>query len=208
MNTRSFISWIVWALFVLAAFLWIAHEASGKTRRTQPPTQGSGAAALMAKPVPGPSMLVLPKIVIKPQSFYFVATAQAGGLESTNSNEVVYVRTNTSVQWVTLAWNRSPTLTTITNYMVYKGRVSGVYTNAYPAGTNLTLRVPLFPPVLTNVVINVTTTGATNLAYASSLAGPWVKVGATNWTATNPPSPRYFRSMKAGSRVYISSIWQ
>lgn len=180
------------------------------SRNRSYPTQGSGAAALIAKPIVVGPKLTVHAISFPPQTFYFAATAEANGTNSDYSNEVLYRRTN-NVQTVTLAWDRSPTTNlTITNYQVFKGRASGVYTNTYSAGTNLTLTVPLLPPPPTNLVIKVTSSGATNLQYATFMVGPWTKVNATNWTATNPPAPRFFRAMsnRAGSRVYVQRTMQ
>ena len=36
---------------------------------------------------------------------------------------------------------------------------------------------------------------ATNLQSAVTLSGPWTLLGATNWSATNPPALRYFRAL-------------
>ena len=141
--------------------------------------------------------------------FYFAATATDGwGQESVFSREVVYGWTG-GVHFVTLAWDRSLTTNPIT-YRVYRGRSSGVYTRNFAAGDALVLTVPLFDYELSNLVLTVTTTNATNLAWASGLAGPWAKLNTTNWSITNPTVPRYFRAIgkKAGSTVKINARHQ
>lgn len=140
--------------------------------------------------------------------FYFAATAKDDfGRESDFSNEAEYGYSGT-VRYVTLAWDRSPTTNPVT-YTIYKGRSSRSYTNSYPAGTNLTLTVPLFDYELSNLVVTVTTTNATNLAWASGLAGPWAKLNTTNWSITNPTALRYFRALgKNGNTVNINARHQ
>lgn len=184
-------------------------------KRQSYPTQGSGAATLIAKPqvvTRGPT-LTASAISFPSQLFYFAATAEGGGTNSEYSNEVAFVRTN-NVRLVTLAWDKSPsTNVVVTNYTIWKGRASGVYTNSYVAGTNLTLTVPLLPPALSNLVVAVTSVNATNLQWRAAVnTGSWTKLGATNYTTTNPPSPRFWRAMSKSkstpSQVFIKSVWQ
>lgn len=205
---------VVGVLFFLG--IWVCCGNS----KTSYPTQGSGAAdlirlkaepafATVKSPPPLPKLrarAVLPKPTY---TFYFAATAfDKDGLESGYSNEVTYSTTN-PMNPVTLAWDASISSNRPITYWIYQGGISGSYTNHYAAGTNLLLTLrPSLPK--TNLLITVTTTGATNLAWAPSLRGPWTSLNSTNWMATNPPAPRYFRSVakKAGSKVFISGQYQ
>lgn len=166
-----------------------------KSLRVVPVTQGAGAMALMA-----PAVVPAPRVAV----YYLTATARfSTGQESGYSNEVKYTNA-LRLATVELAWDSYAT--NVWQYTIYKGRASRSYTNSYSAGTNLTLRVPLFPPVLTNVVITVSClSDGTNIAYASKPTGSWTMLNTTNWTATNPPAPRYFRSLGVkGNAVTIS----
>ena len=160
--------WVLLAFLLFCA--WIVARGG--------PTQGAGAKALLrgikqAKSPTMPKAIVLPP---KPAAiYYFTATAHdANGLESDFSNECRFTN-SAKLSTVALAWDRS-TGSNVTGYTVHKGRAPGQYTNSYPAGTNLTLRVPLAPPPLTNVLVTVT--------------GP-----GTNWSATNPTGMRLWKGL-------------
>jgi hypothetical protein len=191
-----------------------------------PPTQGAAAADLVRKvarrsaiapPATGALQSAMPPAVpqlaprlvspVSTQTWYFAATAVAtNGLESDFSSEVIFGTTNRHVA-VTLAWDPSPGTNTGLRYNIYTGGASRTYTNTTSAGTNLTLTVSLYPPALTNTLLTVTgTLGATNLAWASSLRGPWTLLGTTNYVGTNVPSPRFYRGVgKQGNKVTIKS---
>ena len=155
---------------------------ASRHKATPPPTQGSGAMALLSKAVVAPPAYLWPP-------FYFAATA-TDSAGQTSSNSVAVSWTNTlalRAKTITLAWDRSPGTNSITNYAVLKGRAPNTYTNVYFAGTNLTLTVPLYPPAPTNLLVVLTSMNATNLQWCSALGKPWTLLGATNYTATNPP---------------------
>jgi len=198
---------ICWLIVLISLAIFLVFKCGGAQRRATV-TQGAGAQALIAKtvasmPASGPT---LPRAVIPPGTnrYYFAATAMDNaGSESDYSTEVMFTNTaRTSA--LTLAWDKSPGTNVITNYNVFWGRASRTYTNKQACGLSLTKTVQLVPPPLTNSVVTVTTTGATNLVWASSLKGPWTKLGVTNWTGTNIAGPRFFRAMKAGSKVLIA----
>ena len=153
--------------------------------------------------------------------FYFAATCtDSNGSTSDFSNQVAATNYESN-SWsaICLAWDASATTNDlITNYTVWWGtngilRVSNVvissFTGSVAAGTNLTATVWVFPAALTNVVLSVTSAGATNLYMASRLAGPWSALNRTNYVATNAPGPLYFRSRgKAGNKVAIRTTRQ
>lgn len=202
---------IGWLIFLVVA-VWAIWKCAGvEVRKSRYPTQGSGARLLLDPPrlkaIKRIPFLPTKAIPVIPVEYYFAATAQADGLESDYSNEVVYTRTNYT-PFVTLAWDRSPGTNVVTNYVVWLGTNSGQYTQSFAAGTNLTLTVRILPPPLTNYVVTVSTTLATNLQYRTGFSGAWTRLNATNWTATNPPAPRYWRAMGKSSKVFISIRWQ
>lgn len=214
MKLKLAIYWLV-AAAVFFLGIWLCC-AKGRVRY---PTQGAGAADLLglkeepafatlkSPPVPKPrAVAVLPKPTY---TFYFAATAfDRNGLESDYSNEVTYSTTN-PMKAVTLAWDASISTNGPLTYWIYQGGASRSYTNHYAAGTNLALAVrPALPR--TNLVLTVTTSGATDLSWAPTLRGPWTSLNATNWSDTNPPAPRYFRAVanKAGSKLFISRKYQ
>jgi hypothetical protein len=173
------------------------------------PTQGSGAKALvrMAKSSLGAASIPVPKAIIVPvTTYFFAATATNDAGQSEYSNEAVFQNSN-HVATVTLRWDA---VTNADSYTVWKGRQSRTYTNAYPTLAT-TVVVALGMPRLTNLVVTVTSTNATNLLYSTSLKGPWSLLGATNYVATNPPT-RFWRAMgktKAKSgKAFISGVWQ
>lgn len=199
MNTRSKIIW--WTLLVLA--LIGACICYGKPVKNHWATQGSGGYDLINgrnHKQEGVVTTIRQALPVRPLIFYFAATAtDVNGLTSDYSNEDVYVRTG-KVQTVTLAWDASQSSSIITNYAVWMGRQSRFYTTNFNASTNLILKVPLFPPALTNIVIIITTSNASDLAYSSTINGLWTMLNATNWIATNPTAPRYFRAVgKSGN---------
>ena len=205
--------------WILLSAFCLLHSAFASS-----PTQGAGAADLVRKAAPiapvqssaiGNGLSAIPalptvNLILKPtttQTWYFAATAVAtNGLESDFSSEVSFSTTNRHVE-VTLAWDPSPGTNTGLRYNIYTGGASRTYTNTTSAGTNLTLTVALYPPPLTNTLLTVTgTLGATNLAWASSLRGPWMLLGTTNYIGTNVPSPRFYRGVgKQGNKVTIKS---
>lgn len=131
---------------------------------------------------------------------YFAATSvNTNHDESEYSNEVEYGITNTGVRFITLAWD-APTNDPSLTYKVYRGMMSGRYTTNFDAGHNLSLTIPLWPPMLTNSVVSVTTTNATNLLASDRLSGPWVLLNRTNFIGTNIHSPQYWRSVGSGKK--------
>ena len=207
--------------WILLSAFCLLHSAIASS-----PTQGAAAADLVRKvahrsasaplaigtlqsAMPPAVPQFAPRLVasVSTQTWYFAATAVAtNGLESDYSSEVSFSTTNRHVA-VTLAWDPSPGTNTGLRYNIYTGGASRTYTNTASAGTNLTLMVALYPPPLTNTLLTVTgTLGATNLAWASSLRGPWMLLGTTNYTGTNVPSPRFYRGVgKQGNKVTIKS---
>jgi hypothetical protein len=146
--------------------------------------------------------MVPPPVAYAGTNRYYFAATVAG--ESEYSVELPWTNV-AKAKTVTLAWNP---VTNATGYRIYVGRASRTYTEQYAAGASLSLTVPLAPTALTNFVVDVTTTGATNLARASGLKGPWLKLNKTTWRGTNEPPPLYFRAMKKGSKVFIRGWWQ
>jgi len=218
-KAKSLIFWLIWLATVIGILWWFAYQAAGATpplplkkikqaHKSAAVQQGDGASALIAKAgslvpaaPPGPT----PKPIFPP--FYFVVTATAtNGLESNYSNEAIFTNTIPGLKTnVTLGWDASVSDLPISNYTIFMGRVSGVYTNRFNAGTNLALSVSLYGPRLTNWILFVTTTNATNLAMSDSLSGPWTLLNTNNWTATNPPAPRFFLGVgESENRVMIS----
>jgi hypothetical protein len=203
---RSVIFWTLFALLMLGA--WLMCRAA--------PTQGAGALKLVRDAKQSQSLAAMTPptaIIIPPKIFYFAATARADELESDYSNEVSLVRTG-SMATVTLAWDASAS-TNVDGYAVHKGRESGVYTNTYDAGTNLTLTVSLLPPPApSNFVVTVTSGRCTNLLYAPTLQSQWTLAGYTNLVATNPTwgRTRYWRGIGRPSAtnktVTITKEWK
>ena len=100
---------------------------------------------------------------------------------------------------VTVGWTPDATCivtntpwTNATNYVIQWTLLGSGATNFIDAGTNTQATIQIVPWPLTNLVLTVTTTG-TNLYRAASLRGPWTALNRTNYTATNPPAPYYFR---------------
>lgn len=201
--------WKILGLIVLGLLVfWFVLKASGS-----PNTTSNLHIVTSSLPLP-----LLPQIPVQfyTNTWYFAATAQDNhGLESDFSSEVsvtnVFSDTNPPIFQATLAWDPSPGTNVITNYSVYWGSNSRIYTNFVSDGTNLTVVVPLLkppPPPLTNCVLKVTTTG-TNLYRATSLKGLWSALNTTNYTVTNLPAPCYFRGKGSrGNTVSISSRMQ
>ena len=151
---------------------------------------------------------LIPMAVVLPPNtnywWYFAVTAVGtNGLESDYSEELAYSN-GIHATSLTLAWD--PSATSNVTYKVYQGRSSGNYTNISYVGTNLSLSVRLIPIPKTNIVITVTTTG-TNLAYATTLKGPWTKYNKTTFKDTNPPT-RYWRGLGQGSKVVTTAVFQ
>lgn len=150
----------------------------------------------------------VPYVVIPPNGpkWYFSATAvNEEGLESDYSEEVSYRLTTGPQAGVTLSWDRGEPSSANETYKVYRGKQSRAYTDTFKAGTNLTLTISPSPSK-TNRIVTVTTQNATNLAYASKLGVRWTFIGATNWTATNPASMRFWRAVgtkNSSSKVEI-----
>lgn len=198
------ILFILLLLALLGFFLFMAHQANGQT---QSPTN-------LRLATNGP---ILPKIPVEfyTNTWFFAATARdTNGAESEYSAEValtnIYSDTNPALSSVTLAWDPSPSIG-ISNYAVYWGTNCRTYGNTQLAGLSLTSTVVLIPPPpppLTNLVVIASTTGgATDLWKSLCPSGPWSLIPGTNWVATNPPSPLYFRaSGKKGSRVAINLL--
>lgn len=144
--------------------------------------------------------------------YYFAATAiDNTGQESDYSNEVSLSR-YWGHYWrsVTLAWDPSPS-TNVVGYLVYWGTNHSAYSNHSQVLTGTTGTVQVFPPPLTNHVVKVTTSRATNLLAADRLSGPWVLLNRTNWGGTNSRPPQYWRAIgRKGTtpRTYITNYWQ
>jgi hypothetical protein len=207
LNIRSKIFWLMWFLIVIGVIFWFARMASAATpsvpgkkkvvRKTSEVKAGDGALLLITHP----AVIIPPNPILT--RYYFAATASNESLESNFSNEVVFTNQfRSGTKSITLAWDRSEGAT---SYAIYKGHESGAYSISYPAGTNLFLTVALLWPILSNVVITVTTTGATNLFKAVNPSGPWTALNRTNWITNNPTSREFFRSVgKTSNRVFIS----
>ena len=132
--------------------------------------------------------------------WFFAATCtDKSNLSSDYSAEVSLLDTNGTVRTVTLAWDKSQGTNVITNYTIWQGAVSRVYTNWLDVGTNLTGTIRVQPPLPnppTNLIITVT-----GLRSASA-GGPWQTVpGWTPIVLTNPPGTAFYR-------VGISAIMQ
>lgn len=143
------------------------------------------------------------------QTFYFAVTADLDAKVSDYSNEVTDARTNAETRTVKLGWDY--TNDAAYTFMVFRGRQSGYYTNSYAVGTNRTAIIPLTNAITaTNIVVAVTTTGATNLLAANFIDGPWFKLNRTNYTGTNIHSPTYFRGVgrRAGVTTSIATTRQ
>jgi hypothetical protein len=193
-------------LFIAALLaFWFCAKASGQS-------QGDGARDLIS---PQPRVLSIPALIVPTNppgtdfiTFFFAATATStAGLVSDFSNQVSTNYYETSM-WtnVILVWEKSAS-TNIKSYTLHGGGQPGIYTNSTNVGAALSgaLTMIVYPVPLTNVVLNVTTTG-TNLYRAPGPRGPWTAMNLTNYTATNPPGPVYFRGRgKTGNRVNIRS---
>ncbi len=170
------------------------------------PTQGAAAADQLAKPAASVlSAPPLPSAVIPPDTNAAVYYCSVTPLP-TNCGSATLSYTNTAAtNSITLAWNTppagcdatNPPNPSLTGYLIQWGTQSGILTNGIftntAAATNITIQI--IPPPLTNCLIIVTTTSATNLQLSPTIKGPWTLLNATNWSATNPPSPRYFRAL-------------
>lgn len=212
---RERLLWVVYALFVIAVLLWVALAAAygaPMKRHRMPPedqtTAGRGALDLI-------STTVNPKAALP---------------EFTTKLIVMPTRLVTN----TLAWDYAD-LSTVTNFRIYRGFTPGSYSSSNLTGKVLTtpfvwtsgttnwvavtalgangieseysneIRVPA---IYTNLVVVITTANATNLQYSARLGLAWTKLGATNYTATNPP-PRMWRAMgKTRPSLFIRSWWQ
>lgn len=134
-------------------------------------TKGDGAKALLTgiKQTAAPA---LPKLVVPPATtkFYAVSSDSIAGY----SNEI---STNSAAVWI--GWSPG---SSATNYTVWRGTNSHTYNRSWPAGTNLSLRVPPLPP--SNVVVTIS--------------------GSKSWTATNPPGMMMF----TGKNLTISKRYQ
>lgn len=211
MTKRDKIFWLIWLAFVVA-LIWVCCRQSAHAKSRQWISQGDGANDLIRR-----SAVVLPPVErwIYPP-YYFAVTAEDKYAESLFSNEVVYTNKMVLIggklivsNSLPLAWDY-PKGSNVT-FTVYKGRESGVYTNSYPAGTNLSLIVPLSGPRLTNLVVIITSQNATNLQWATALGKNWSLLGATNYTATNPPT-RMWRGLGSSKstppKLTIKATWQ
>lgn len=221
MNKRHIIYWLIWLALVIGLIWFFVQQVTygatvpipGKKMirksAAEITTKGAGALQLISKA----SIIIPPKPLWV--TYYFAATSSNSVGVSEFSNEVVTTadaRSNTKT--VTLAWDTSYGINVATpiTYWIHKGRTNRIYTAAYPAGTNLTLSVPLAWPTLTNVVITVTSQNATNLQWCSALGQPWTKLGATNYTSPTNPATRFWRAMGRSAAVpgkaFIKSAWQ
>jgi hypothetical protein len=108
-----------------------------------------------------------------------------------------------SAQAVTLAWNPS-TSTNVTNYVVYQGAFSGIYTNARSVGivTNATIPNSTMP---TGAVYFVVT--AVN-PYGESLpSNEVIYRGSTNAAPTNVVSMLYTTNAIQVSYSLSNAVW-
>lgn len=158
-------------------------------------------AAAVAQPLPP---------VTNRLSVYFAATSVDGsGLESDYSSEVsISMNDARGKSTVTLAWDHPAGWSNLT-YRIYRGNRTRTYTTNFNAGHTNQITIPIFAPRLTNLVVWVTSTNATNILWAPSLdfIGPWQLLGTTNWRRTNDP-PRMFRAIgrnRKGSYLYITN---
>lgn len=213
---REGILWAIYILFVIAVLLWVALTAAygAPVKRHRPipedqTTAGRGALDLIC-PTVKPAVPI-PKL----------STARLMALPSR-------MYTNT------LAWDYAD-LSTVTNFQVYRGFTPGVYTASNLTG--LVLSSPFIwisgttnwavvtaigtngleseysneirvPPIYTNFVVRITTVNATNLQWATALGRAWTLLGATNYTATNPPPSMWRAVGKVGPSLFIKSRWE
>jgi hypothetical protein len=141
--------WFNVIAFAIGLVVWSAHSAPREVPR------GSGAKALLKgiKQVPV-TLPTVPSIAPQqPKTYYYVVNCtDSAGFTSGNSTEVY--STNLPA---TLAWSPPACTNVITNYTLLRGTNSGTYLRSWPAGTNLTLRVPPASP--TNVVLTISGVG-------------------------------------------------
>lgn len=214
MNARSKIFWAIWLVFVIAVLWWMSSLMAHGSHHIAPKpiTQGLGSADLIARQKATHKRVLLPRpLAPLVRTWYFAATAtDSSGLESDFSNEVAYTNWTRTNVVLTLAWDHNPGENVVTNYTIYKGLASGNYPWRYYAQTNRTLTIPIYGFPLSNVVITVVASNATQLMFKDGLRGTWFTLLTNYWRATNPPSPRFFRSLgtNSGSRVFINAIQQ
>lgn len=205
MTTRDKVFWLLWVIIALAAILFTIKSSADSF-----PTQGSGAHDLIRKWKPRAASIPEPTVIILPTSrnFYFAAIATNATGQSDFSNEAVYTRTS-SVTFVTMKWD-PPLNNNVDGYFLYWGKESGIYTNKTYVGTNLIAEARIIPENPSNLVVSVTVSNATSVAWSSSPNGPWSTTGFSKYTSTNPIGPRYFRASgsKNNLKVFIGTTMQ
>lgn len=205
---KSWLMWLAWLAVVIGVIWFFAHQmAYGATPpKPRKPTAPRKPAAIQQGD--GAFKLISPAIIIEP-----------------------YWMTN----WV--GWDYSDWLA-VSNFSLYRGATSGVYSNMVLTGKVLSnqivwlygttnwivvtakgtnglesdysneIRLPQAP--LTNYVMFVTSSKATNLQWCSRLGQPWTLLGATNYTKTNGPL-RYWRGVERGpsasGKVFARIVW-
>jgi len=183
-------------------------------------TQGDGARLLVrwvkASQLPTPSLPPVPtavRAVPVVREEHFAATATGtNGLESDYSKEAVLTVSN-RIQTVTCAWD-APESNAIAYYTLYQGTAAGCYTNSVKTPTTQAT-IQVNPPVPSNLVVTVTSTGCTNLQYRQAVGATWTGwalLGRTNLEVTNPIyTAREWRGVgrpAAVKRVAITEDWQ
>lgn len=204
----TFAAKLFWlALLAIGACLLVNVKVHGAT-------QGDGARKLVrwAKVIQMPtSPLAAPAAsrtvpIVREEHFAVTATG-ATGLESDYSSEAVLLHTN-RIQTVTCAWDPPDGTNTVALYTLYQGATTGTYTNSVQT-TNTQATIRISPPLLTNVVLTVTSIGLTNIAWCDKLKGRWALLGVTNFV-TNAASAKslLFRGLGRPATVVKRLYWQ
>lgn len=171
----------------------------------------------------------LPPMPSKPKRHVQPATiTQGSGAAALLSAQLVVPPTKTYTNL--LLWDYAD-LSTVTNFVRYWGPAPRAYTNSVLTGLVLSNKfvwssgsmayisvtakgtngleseysaeVHIGSLILTNTVINVITTNATNLQWAARITGPWTAISATNYTATNGPYRPFWRAMGKSASTQI-----
>ena len=189
-----------------AKLFWLALLLAGICLLAQ---RSHGASVSTADMVPQ-TVVVVPSV----RTYHFAATAtDTNGLESDYSTEAV-LRVTNRIQTVTCAWDPSAGTNAIAHYTLYQGTAAGCYTNSVKTPTTQAT-IQVNPPVPSNLVVTVTSTGCTNLQYRQAVGATWTGwalLGRTNLEVTNPIyTAREWRGVgkpSATKRVYISRRFQ
>lgn len=217
MNRRDKIFWLVWILFVIALIWFCCHQAArAETRRIRVNRPGVYS--------PKGQEQLMPTIVTVRQATAVPAFPEA----------IVFPPKQITN---TVAWDYAD-LTQVTNFLLYRGSFPGIYTSTNLTGK--VLRVPFVwtsrttnwavvsalgtnglespfsneirvPPIYTNLVVSITSVNCTNLQWATGIGRRWSLLGATNYTATNPPMRIWMglgSSKTSSPRLTIKATWQ